>query len=217
MAPSAHAKGQAIMGDASGATRWSIAGAVAGLMMVACMLVLRVLTGLPALPELFQDQVIALMPGSVFGFVLDRLQFPAKPLLLVGLASLGIPGGAIVGWLYGRAWPRQRWVDRHSVAGGTAYGVVIWLALELSVAMWGDGPGAAITSAVLLLASAEVYGIALIVLASSLDTRTDIAGGGVPVVDRGRRIVVLGGLTGGALVRHQYRRDDDRCASGWGF
>ena len=146
MAPSAHTKGEAITGDTGRAGRWSIAGAVAGLMMVACMLVLRVLTSVPALPELFQDQVIALMPGSVFGFVLDRLQFPAKPLLLVGLASLGIPGGAIVGWLYGRAWPRQRWVDRHSVAGGTAYGVVLWLALELSVAMWGDGPGAAITS-----------------------------------------------------------------------
>ena len=105
------------MGDGSGGTRWSIAGAVAGLMMVTCMLVLRVLTGVPALPELFQDQVIALMPGSVFGFVLDRLQFAAKPLLLVGLASLGVPGGAVLGWFYGRAWPRRRWVDRYSVAG----------------------------------------------------------------------------------------------------
>jgi DMSO/TMAO reductase YedYZ molybdopterin-dependent catalytic subunit len=169
-------------------------------MMVACMLVLRVLTGAPALPELFQDQVIALMPGYVFGFVLDRLQFAAKPLLLVGLASLGVPGGALLGWFYGRAWPRQRSVDRNSVAGGAAYGVVVWLALELSVAMWGDGPGAAINSGLLLLASAEVYGISLIGLASILETRTDTAGGGVPVVDRGRRIVVFGGLTGGALV-----------------
>src|SRR5258707_4181379 len=108
MAPPAHAKGQAIMGDASGATRWSIAGAVAGLMMVACMLVLRVLTSVPALPELFQDQVIALMPGSMFGFVLDRLQFAAKPLLLVGLASLGVPGGAVLGWS-GAAGIAKRW------------------------------------------------------------------------------------------------------------
>src|SRR5260370_40370783 len=151
-APSAHASGEAILDDTGAGTRWSIAGAVAGLMMVACMLVLRVLTGVPVLPEFFQDQVIALMPGSVFGFVLDRLQFAAKPLLLVGLASLGVPGGAVLGWFYGRAWPRQRWVDRYSVAGGTAYGVVIWLALELSVAMWGDGPGAASSSALLLLA-----------------------------------------------------------------
>jgi hypothetical protein len=105
-----------------------------------------------------------------------------------------------LGWFYGRAWPRQRWVDRDSVAGGSAYGVVLWLALELSVALWGDGPGAAISSAVLLLASAEVYGIGLVGLASILDTRTAMAGGGVLVVDRGRRIVVLGGLTGGALV-----------------
>src|SRR6266851_4505740 len=194
MAPSAHARGQAIIPDVGGANRWSIAGAVAGLMMMASMLGVRVLTGVPALPELFQDQVIALLPGSVFGFVLDRLQFAAKPLLLVGLASLGVPGGAVLGWFYGRAWPRQRWVDRYSVAGGTAYGVVIWLALELSVAMWGDGPGAAITSSGLLLASAEVYGIGLVGRASILETGTDMTGGGVPVVDRGRRIVVLGGL-----------------------
>jgi DMSO/TMAO reductase YedYZ molybdopterin-dependent catalytic subunit len=52
----------------------------------------------------------------------------------------------------------------------------------------------------LLLAGAEVYGMGLIGLASILETRTDMAGDGVPVVARGRRIVVLGGLTGGALV-----------------
>ena len=56
-------------------------------MMITCMLVLRILTGSPALPELFEDQVIALLPGSLFGSVLDRLQFAAKPLLFIGLAS----------------------------------------------------------------------------------------------------------------------------------
>jgi len=169
-------------------------------MMIACMLAVRVLTGVPALPELFQDQVIALLPGSVFGFVLDRLQFAAKPLLFVGLASLGVPGGALLGWLYGRAWPRRHWLDRHSLAGGSAYGLVVWLVLELAVAVWGDGPAAAITSSGLLLASVEVYGIGLIGLARILESPAHAFGLGAPVVDRGRRLVVLGGLTGGALV-----------------
>src|SRR5260370_25494452 len=119
MAPPAPAEGELITADLGPAGRWSIAGMVSGLMMLACMLVLRVLTGVPALPELFQDQVIALMPGSVFGFVLDRLQFAAKPLLLAGLVSLGAPGGAVLGWFYGRPWPRQRRGARHSVTGGT--------------------------------------------------------------------------------------------------
>src|SRR5712691_6717654 len=193
MAPSAHARGQAIIPDVGGAIRWSIAGAVAGLMMVACMLVLRVLTGVPALPELFQDQVVALLPGSVFGFVLDRLQFAAKPLLFVGLASLGVPGGAVLGWLYGRAWPRRRWLERHSLAGGSAYGLVVWLVLELAVAVWGDVPGAAISSSGMLLASVEVYGLGLVGLARILEWPTDAFGLGAPVVDRGRRLVVLGG------------------------
>src|SRR6266851_3319574 len=200
MAPSAHARGQAIIPDVGGANRWSIAGAVAGLMMIACMLAVRVLTGVPALPELFQDQVIALLPGSVFGFVLDRLQFAAKPLLLVGLASVGVPGGAALGWLYGRAWPRWRWLERHSLAGGSAYGLVVWLVLELSVAVWGDGPGAAITSSGLLLASVEVYGIGLVGLARILAAPASETGSRTIVIDQGRRVVVLGGLTGGALV-----------------
>src|SRR3989442_13699034 len=92
-----------------GAWRWPIVGAAAGLMMIACMLVLRILTGSPALPELFEDQVIALLPGSLFGSVLDRLQFAAKPMLFIGLASVPVPVGAAFGWLYGRAWPRRPW------------------------------------------------------------------------------------------------------------
>src|SRR6266851_10002222 len=161
MAPSASVTGEAIRGQAVGIKQWSVAGAVAGLLMVACMLVLRVLTGVPALPELFQDQVIALLPGSLFGFVLDRLQFAAKPLLLVGLALVAVPIGAILGWLYGRAWPRRGWLDRRSLVGGSAYGFIVWVVLELAISTWGDGVTAAITSAGLLLVSAEAFGISL--------------------------------------------------------
>jgi DMSO/TMAO reductase YedYZ molybdopterin-dependent catalytic subunit len=169
-------------------------------MTIACMFVLRILTGVPALPELFEDQVLALLPGSVFGFVLDRLQFSAKPVLLIGLASLGVPLGASLGWLYGRAWPRQRWPERHSLAGGGAYGLIVWLVVELAVAVWGDGLAAAMNSAALLLASAEVYGIGLVGLAHIVEAPAPVNRTGGPVVDRGRRAVVFGGLAGGALV-----------------
>ena len=188
------------MREAVGPRRWSIAGAAAGLMMIACMFVLRVVTGVPALPELFQDQVIALLPGSVFGFVLDRLQFAAKPLLLIGLASLGVPVGALLGWLYGRVWARRGWLDPRSLASGTVYGLIVWLFLEIAVAIWGDGLAAATNSAGLLLASSQLYGIALVGMARVLEVPARAAGSNGTLVDQARRVVVFGGLAGGALV-----------------
>ncbi len=157
--------------SARGATRWLIAGAVAGLLLIACMFALRVVFGAPTLPELVEDLVIALIPDSLFGFVVDRLQFAAKPLLLVGVAALALPLGAAIGWLYGRAWPRHGWARRDGMAGGLACGVAVWLALEVSVFLWGIGANAAVASAGSLLASAEVYGIALIGLARVLEIR----------------------------------------------
>jgi DMSO/TMAO reductase YedYZ molybdopterin-dependent catalytic subunit len=175
--------------------RWAIAGAAAGLMMAACMFALRVLTGAATLPELFEDQVLALVPGTVFSFVLDRLQFAAKPLLLVALAFTAVPVGAVLGWLFGKMWPDQRWHDRAEVVGGMAYGLTFWLVLEAAVAAWGDGFRAAITSAGLLLASAETFGISLVVLAHLLDRDANEGS-----VDVRRRAVVFGGVTTGALV-----------------
>jgi DMSO/TMAO reductase YedYZ molybdopterin-dependent catalytic subunit len=163
--------------------------------MVACMLVLRVLTGTPTLPELFEDQAIALVPGSGFSLVLDRVQFAAKPLLFVGLAFLPVPVGAGLGWLYARAWPRSRWLDRASTASGIAYGFILWIVLELAVALWSDGMAAALASAAPLLASAETFGVSLVGLARLLEVSTNQQS-----VDRTRRVVVFSGLTGGALV-----------------
>ena len=164
-------------------------------MMVACMFVLRALTGAATLPELFEDQVLALTPGALFSFVLDRLQFAAKPLLLVGLALTAVPLGAVLGWLFSRTGARRHRQIGADVVGGIVYGLAVWLVLEAAVAAAGDGPASAINSAGLLLASAETFGISLIVLARLLDL--DANGG---QVDPRRRVVIFGGLTTGALV-----------------
>jgi DMSO/TMAO reductase YedYZ molybdopterin-dependent catalytic subunit len=163
--------------------------------MVAIMLVLRVVTGAPSLPELIQDQVLALIPGPAFSFVLDRLQFAAKPLLLVGLALLPVPMGAGLGLVYGRAWPRQGWFGRPSPGGGIAYGVLLWVILALTVAVSTEGVNEPVASAGSLLASSEVFGFSLVGFARLLQLATPRS-----AVDRGRRAVILGGLTGGALV-----------------
>ena len=81
MAPPAPAEGELITADLGPAGRWSIAGMASGLMMLACMLVLRVLTGVPALPELFQDQG------------LERNQFRLAYQLILSLANGQDRGG----------------------------------------------------------------------------------------------------------------------------
>jgi DMSO/TMAO reductase YedYZ molybdopterin-dependent catalytic subunit len=161
--------------------------------MTACMFVLRVVFDAPTLPELVQDQVIALVPGSAFGFVIDRLQFVAKPLLLVGLALLGVPFGALVGWLYGRLHRRR---GRWDLLGGAACGIAVWLAFELAAVTLGDGFSVALATSGWLLVSAEVYGIALVLLLRLIDAAMEQAA----PVDRQRRILVLGGLAGSALI-----------------
>jgi DMSO/TMAO reductase YedYZ molybdopterin-dependent catalytic subunit len=200
VATSAQQKGVPSEGGTGGIWHWSVAGGAAGLMMIAAMFVRREVSGAPALPELIEDQVLGLLPGALFAFVLDRLQFAAKPLLLVGLALLPVPVGAGLGWLYGKAWSRQRWFDRRGLLGGVAYGVMVWLVLELAVATVGDGLTAAITSAWSLLAVAEVYGIGMVGLARLLEPPDHAAPAGTEVVNPRRRALIVGGLTGGALV-----------------
>ena len=186
--------------ELAGAWRWPIAGAAAGLMMIAAMLALRVLAGALSPPELFEDQVIALLPGSLFAFVLDRLQFSAKPLLLVGLAFLPLPVGAGLGWLYGCRWPQHRWLARGSLLGGIAYGLIVWLGLELAVTVWADGISPAVASAGPLLASAEVYSLGLVGVRRMLEPRDHSVETSRAGADRGRRALIVGGLLGGSLV-----------------
>jgi hypothetical protein len=158
--------------------------------MVAWMFALRVLTGSPTLPELFEDRVLALVPATLFSFVLDRLQFVAKPLLLVSLAVITVPLGALFGWFFGKTLAGRPLHDPVAVVGGIAYGLILWLVLEAAVAVWGEGLTAAITSAGLLLASAEAFGISLVLLSRLLDLDP-----GVGPADVRRRTVVFGGLS----------------------
>jgi hypothetical protein len=173
--------------------QWLLAGCVAGLVMTAWMFVLRLVFDAPTLPELVQDQVIALVPGSVFGFVIDRFQFVAKPLLHVGLAALGVPLGAPVGWLYGRVHHgRRHW----ELLGGGVCGLAVWLASEFAVIAWGGGVVVALPNSGWLLTSAAVYGIALALVARLLEQSRSEA---VPV-DQQRRVILIGGLAGSALL-----------------
>jgi DMSO/TMAO reductase YedYZ molybdopterin-dependent catalytic subunit len=83
--------------------RGFVAGVVAGVPMVAAMLVLSRVAGMPTLPDLFADPVLFLIPGAVFGALIDALQFTAKSLLVAGL----LVGQLVVCGLVGRIWAGQ--------------------------------------------------------------------------------------------------------------
>src|SRR5258708_18936162 len=80
-----------------GLRRGGLAGLVAGLAAVAAMYVAGLLTGLRALPDLLQQPILAIMPGFVFGFLIDNLQHAGKVLeeasLIAGMVvALGVLG-----------------------------------------------------------------------------------------------------------------------------
>src|SRR5438132_4566397 len=84
-------------------------GVVAGLLLVALMYLAKLVLGTTPLPQLLQQPILAVMPGFVFGFLIDTLQHVGKVVeeagLIVGMiAGLGFLGGA---WALARqVWSR---------------------------------------------------------------------------------------------------------------
>src|ERR1700687_5799919 len=85
-------------------------GEWAGLALAALMYLANALIGLRPLPQLLSQPLLAVMPGPVFGFLIDTLQHAGQVVEELGLniamvAGLGILGSA---WaLGGRAGHRQ--------------------------------------------------------------------------------------------------------------
>src|SRR5260370_21893206 len=82
-------------------------GALAGFALVALMYVAGVFLGLRPLPQALSGPILALMPGFVFGFLIDTLQHAGKVveefgLIVAMIVGLGVMGAA---WaVTGRRW-----------------------------------------------------------------------------------------------------------------
>lgn len=109
-----------------GGMRGARAGAVAGLGAVAAMYAAGLLTGVRSLPELLQAPILAVLPGPLFGFLIDTLQHAGKVIEEAGLIAamvLVLAGlGAAAGLLSNR-----RSVPR----AGLLAGAVGWLLVTL--------------------------------------------------------------------------------------
>ena len=103
-------------------------GVVAGLVLVALMYVAKPLIGTTPLPQLLQQPILAVMPGFVFGFLIDTLQHAGKVAeeagLIVGMIfGLGLLGGAW-GWAR-KAWARPPHALVFAAAGWSVVALVL--------------------------------------------------------------------------------------------
>src|SRR6266851_4180011 len=81
--------------------RGILAGTIAGVVLVAAMYLLGSLAGLRPLPQLLQQPILDLMPGAVFGFLIDHLQHAGKVVEEASLVVAMIVGLAVLGGIYG--------------------------------------------------------------------------------------------------------------------
>jgi DMSO/TMAO reductase YedYZ molybdopterin-dependent catalytic subunit len=142
-------------------------GALAGLALVALMYVAALFIGLRPLPQAMSGPVLAVMPGFVFGFLIDTLQHAGKVVEEFGLIVAMVVGLGVLG----AAWAvvARTWRFRQSGLVFAAAGWLVVVALLLPISGYGflglsDGPNTPIVWALLF----AVYGLILQMGAPSL-------------------------------------------------
>src|SRR6266849_764773 len=173
-------------------------GVVAGLVLVALMYVAKPLIGTTPLPQLLQQPILAVMPGFVFGFLIDTLQHAGKVVeeagIIVGMiVGLGVLGGA---WRWAMTvWARPPQALVFAAAG---WAIVVFALLPISGDGFlglNEGPTAPLVWGVLF----AVYGV---VLQVGGDPATGTPVGADPGRRRLLRLMPIGiaALSAGGLV-----------------
>lgn len=135
-------------------------GCLAGLVLVALMYLAGQVLGLRPLPQLLNEPLLAIMPGFVFGFLIDTLQHAGKVveefgLIVAMIFFLGLLGGA-------SSVAGLRWRSQYQPLAFAAAGWLIVAGALLPVGAAGflglaDGPATPVMWAVLF----AVYGVIL--------------------------------------------------------
>ncbi len=118
-------------------------GAIAGLALVALMYLANLLLGLRPLPQLLNQPLLSLMPGFVFGFLIDTLQHAGKVVEELGLIVAMVFGLGVLGSAWALACLRWRW--QYLALGFAAIGWLVVTAILLPLCGAGflglsDGP-----------------------------------------------------------------------------
>jgi hypothetical protein len=152
-------------------------GVIGGLALVALMYLASLLLGLRTLPQLLNQPLLSIMPGFVFGFLIDTLQHAGKVVEELGLivamvVALGVLGGA---W----AAASVRWHTQYLALAFSGIGWLLVVAILLPLGGAGflglnDGPATP-------LIWAALFAIYSVVLQLGRDAGSDRG------VDLGRR------------------------------
>jgi DMSO/TMAO reductase YedYZ molybdopterin-dependent catalytic subunit len=115
-----------------GARRGALAGLLAGLAAAAAMYLASLLTGMRALPDLLQQPILAVMPGPVFGFLIDNLQHAGKVIEEAGLILTMVLGLTVLGAVAGLLVARYRLGRAGLIAAAAGWAVVALVVLPLA-------------------------------------------------------------------------------------
>jgi len=107
-------------------------GALAGLALVALMYLAGTVLGLRPLPQALSGPVLAIMPGFVFGFLIDTLQHAGKVVEELGLIVAMVVGLGVLGSAWAVASGRWRLAQSALVFAGIGWLVVTAVLLPIS-------------------------------------------------------------------------------------
>ena len=176
--------------------RGLVAGAIAGGVLVALMYLLGPLAGLRPLPQLLQQPILDLMPGAVFGFLIDNLQHAGKVVeeasLIVGMTA----GLALLGGVYGYLRLRRSIPHLAMVVAAAGWLVVTGVLLPAS----GDGWFGLLESYTAPLLWAVLFVVYAVILEGAYDSWLVAA---PATADPGRRQLLRAAplaLAGGSLL-----------------
>jgi DMSO/TMAO reductase YedYZ molybdopterin-dependent catalytic subunit len=166
-------------------------GVLAGVVLVTLMYLANLLLALKPLPQLLNQPLLAVMPGFVFGFLIDTLQHAGKVVEELGLIVAMVVGLGILGAAWG--WTSRIWHSQHSALAFAAIGWLVVVGILLPISGLGllglaDGP----TTPLIWAALFAVYGVVL-------QMGADPAGGDVATDVGRRRLLGVLPLTIGAI------------------
>ena len=135
-------------------------GVLAGVVLVTLMYLANLLLGLKPLPQLLSQPLLAVMPGFVFGFLIDTLQHAGKVVEELGLIIAMVVGLGVLGAAWG--WTTRIWHSPHSALAFAAIGWIVVAAILLPVSGSGflglsDSP----TTPLIWAALFAIYGVVL--------------------------------------------------------
>ncbi|HEX6350045.1 MAG TPA: molybdopterin-dependent oxidoreductase [Candidatus Dormibacteraeota bacterium] len=167
------------------------AGAIAGTTTAAAMYLAALVTGIRPLPDLLSEPVLALMPGPVFGFLIDRLQHLGKVLEEASLLLAMIAALALLGAAYTAVLARRRVPQLGLLTGAVAWAVTCLLVLPLGgdgLLGLNEGVATPLVWAVLYL----VYAVLLEAAATPAPSSVDEGRRRIPLALAGIAVLVLG-------------------------